>query len=450
MIPAASQNTTGGRPRSGGILFAFRTLRHRNYRLYFAGQGISLIGTWMTRLATSWLVYRLTDSALLLGLAGFAGQIPTFIFAPFAGVWIDRLDRHRVLVVTQYLAMIQSLALAALVFGHVIAVWHIILLGAFQGVINAFDMPARQAFVVQMVEDKQDLGNAIALNSSMVNLSRLIGPSIAGILIAAAGEGYCFLADGLSYVAVVVSLMMMRALPAQQFAKRAGVFYELREGWRYVVRFAPVRSILLLLALVSLFGMQYSVLMPIFAGSILEGGAHTLGFLMAASGLGALAGAVFLAARKSVLGLGKLLPIASIVFGAGLMGFSQSRTLWLSLLLIFASGVGMMTNMAASNTLLQTILPDERRGRVMGYYTMAFVGMMPFGSLFAGSLADRIGAPLTVLISGALCAACGIWFATRLKGLRKILRPIYVDLGIIRESAPGAPAASPLHIPPQE
>ncbi len=401
----------------------------------------------MTRVATSWLIYRLTGSALLLGLAGFAGQIPTFVLAPFAGVWVDRVDRHRVLMVTQYLAMLQSLALAALVFGNIVAVWHIILLGAFQGVINAFDMPARQAFVVQMVEDRKDLGNAIALNSSMVNLSRLIGPSLAGILIAAAGEGFCFLVDGLSYVAVVGSLAAMRALPAQQFSKRAGVFSELAEGWRYVVRFAPVRSILLLLALVSLFGMQYSVLMPIFAGRILHGGAHTLGFLMAASGVGALAGAAFLATRKSVLGLGKMLPIASVVFGVGLMGFSQSRTLGLSLLLLFAAGFGMMTNMASSNTLLQTILPDERRGRVMGYYTMAFVGMMPFGSLFAGSLADRVGAPATVLIAGALCAVCGIWFATRLKGLRKIVRPIYVELGIIREGAQDLQSAPALRVP---
>ncbi len=431
------------------MIFALRALRHRNYRLYFVGQGISLIGTWMTRVATSWLVYRLTDSALLLGLVGFAGQLPTFIFAPFAGVWVDRLNRHRVLIVTQVLAMLQSLTLAVLVFGHIITVWQIILLGAFQGLINAFDMPTRQAFVVQMVEDKQDLGNAIALNSSMVNMARLIGPSLAGIIIAAVGEGVCFLLDGLSYIAVIVSLTAMRSVLQQRFSRRAGVFSELREGWRYVVRFAPVRSILLLLALVSLFGMPYTVLMPIFAGQVLKGGAHTLGFLMAASGFGALVGAVVLAARKSVLGLGKMIPVSTAVFGIGLIGFSQSQSLWLSLLLLFAAGYGMMTQMAAGNTLLQTILPDERRGRVMSYYTMAFVGMTPFGSLLAGSLADRFGAPVTVLISGLLCAAGAAWFASRLKELRKIVRPIYVELGIIKEVAQGLQAASSLRIPPQ-
>jgi MFS family permease len=452
MLWAAQLGDKTANRHSGGFIFALRALRHRNYRLYFIGQGISLVGTWMTRVATSWLVYRLTDSAFLLGLVGFAGQIPTFVFAPFAGVWIDRLNRHRVLIATQVLAMLQSLTLAALVFGHIITVWQIILLGAFQGVINAFDMPVRQAFVVQMVDDRQDLGNAIALNSSMVNLARLVGPSLAGIIIAAfgrEGEGYCFLIDGLSYVAVIGSLMAMLLLPEQRFSRRAGVVSELREGWQYVVHFAPVRSILLLLALVSLLGMPYTVLMPIFAGNILKGGAHTLGFLMAASGLGALTGAVILAARKSVLGLGKMMPIASAVFGIGLICFSQSRSLWLSLILLFATGYGMMTQMAASNTLLQTILPDERRGRVMSYYTMAFVGMMPFGSLLAGSLANRIGAPVTVLISGVCCTAGAAWFATRLKGLRKLVRPIYVELGIIEEVAHGLEAASSLRIPPQ-
>lgn len=446
---AAKLNNSKVHAGSLGLVFALRALRHRNYRLYFVGQGISLIGTWMTRVATSWLVYRLTNSALLLGIVGFAGQLPTFIFAPFAGVWADRLNRHRLLIATQALAMLQSLALAGLVFGHIITVWQIIWLGAFQGLINAFDMPTRQAFVVQMVEEKQDLGNAIALNSSMVNLARLIGPSLAGIIIAASGEGYCFLIDGLSYIAVIVSLAAMRTLPQQQFSKRAGVFSELRDGWHYVIHFAPVRSILLLLALMSLLGMPYTVLMPIFAARVLKGGAHTLGFLMAASGVGALTGAINLAVRKSVRGLGKMLPIATAVFGVGLMGFSQSRILWLSLVLMFAVGFGMMTQMASSNTLLQTILPDERRGRVMSYYTMAFVGMAPFGSLLAGSLANRIGAPITVLICGILCSAGAVWFATQLKALRRLVRPIYVKLGIIQEVASGIQAASSLRTPPE-
>lgn len=431
-----------------GLRFALRTLSQRNYRLYFVGQGISLVGTWMTRLATSWLVYRLTDSALLLGIVGFAGQIPTFIFAPFAGVWIDRLNRHNVLVVTQVLSMLQALLMAALIFTHLITVWQVIVLGALQGVINAFDMPARQAFVVQMVKDKQDLGNAIALNSSMVNLARLIGPSLAGIIIAAVGEGMCFLFDGLSYIAVIFSLLAMRDLPQQLFPKRAGVFSELKEGWKYVADFVPIRSILLLLALTSLIGMQYAVLMPIFAARILKGGPHTLGFLMAASGLGALAGAAMLTARKSVLGLGKWIPLATVFFGIGLMGFSQSRTMALSLVLLFIGGFGMMTQMAASNTILQTILTDERRGRVMSYFTMAFIGMMPFGSLLAGLMADRIGAPLTVLISGAGCTLGAIWFAVRLKQMRQLVRPIYRELGILEDTpgnmrAASAPDATP-------
>ena len=436
--------------RSVGLYYALRALRHRNFRLYFWGQGISLIGTWMTRVATSWLVYRMTHSALLLGVVGFSGQLPTFIFAPFAGVWVDRLNRHRVLVITQILAMLQSLTMAALVFGNIITVWQIIWLGAFQGLINAFDMPARQAFVVQMVEDKQDLGNAIALNSSMVNLARLIGPSVAGVLIAVVGEGYCFLIDGISYIAVVVSLAAMRALPPQSFPKSAGVFSELKEGLQYVVRFAPVRSILFLLALVSLFGMPYTVLMPVFAARILNGGAHTLGFLMAASGVGALAGAVVLATRKSVRGLGRMISVSAAIFGVGLIGFSQSRALWLSLILLFIAGYGMMTQMASSNTILQTIVPDERRGRVMSYYTMAFIGMAPFGSLLAGSLASRIGVPMTVLISGALCTIGSVWFATQLRNLRELVRPIYIKLGIIQEVAHGLQAASSLRTPPAE
>ncbi len=431
------------------MIFAIRALRHRNYRLFIGGQSVSLIGTWMTRVATAWLVYRLTDSAFLLGIVSFAGQLPTFVFAPFAGVWVDRLNRHRVLVTTQVLAMVQSLSLAALALAEVITIPEIIGLGVFQGVINAFDMPARQAFVIQMVEDKQDLANAIALNSSIVNLARLVGPSLAGIIIAAVGEGYCFLIDGLSYLAVIASLTAMRVPMHGMPSKRASVLHELKEGWHYVSSFAPVRSILLLLALVSLVGMPYTVLMPIFAARILHGGPHTLGFLMAASGSGALIGAVTLAARKSVRGLGRMIPIAACLFGAALMGFSQSRMFWLSLLLMVAAGFGMMIHLASSNTILQTIIPDERRGRVMSYYTMAFVGMAPFGSLVAGSLASRIGAPATIVICGACCAAGAIWFALKLKSLRTLVHPIYVKLGIIPEVAEGMQAASSLRTPPE-
>ena len=419
-----------------------RALRHRNYRLFFGGQSVSLIGTWMTRLATSWLVYRLTHSALLLGLVSFAGQIPTFLLAPFAGVWVDRWNRHRVLVVTQVLAMLQSFALAALALANIITVWDVLWLSVFQGLINAFDMPARQAFVVQMVEDRRDLGNAIALNSSMVNMARLIGPSVAGMVIAAVGEGYCFLIDGISYFAVIASLLLMNitALPKSRAAR--STLAELRDGWKYVSGFPPIRSILLLLGLISLMGMPYTVLMPIFAGKILGGGPHTLGFLMGAVGVGALTGAFRLAARRSVLGLGRLTAISAAVFGAGLVAFSRSPWLWLSLILMFVVGIGMMQQMASSNTILQTIVEEDKRGRVMSYYAMAFTGMAPFGSLLAGTVANRIGAPDTLLITGACCIAGSIWFARELPLIRRLVRPIYQELGILPEMATGLQQAS--------
>ncbi len=410
---------------------AWRALKHRNFRLFFGGQSISLIGTWMTRIATSWLVYRLTGSALLLGLVGFAGQIPTFLFAPFAGVWVDRLNRQHVLVVTQTLAMLQSFALAALTLAKVITIREILALSAFQGLINAFDMPGRQAFMVQMVEDRQDLGNAIAINSSMVNMARLLGPSLAGIVIAGFGEGYCFLIDGISYLAVIASLLMMRLNIAAIKREATSMLGQLKEGWAYVSGFAPVRTILLLFAIVSLMGMPYTVLMPIFAGRILKGGPHTLGFLMGAVGVGALISGVSLAVRKTVLGLGKMIPIAAAMFGAGLILFSMSRVLWLSMILMLFTGFGMMQQMAASNTIIQTIVPEDKRGRVMSYYTMAFVGMAPFGSLLAGALAHAVGAPHTLVINGLCCIAGAVWFTTRLKFIRKLIRPIYVDLGIL-------------------
>lgn len=414
-----------------GISHAWRALRSRNFRLYFSGQTISLIGTWMTRLATSWLVYRLTGSALLLGVVGFSGQIPTFLFAPFAGVWVDRLDRRKVLVVTQTLAMLQSLALAVLTLARHINIHEIIWLSAFQGLINAFDMPARQAFLVQMVDDKQDLGNAIALNSSMVNLARLLGPSLAGAVIALSGEGYCFLIDGISYLAVIASLLAMRLTPEEAKRITGSMLVQLKEGWTYVSGFAPVRTILLLFALVSLMGWPFTVLMPIFAGTILKGGPHTLGFLMGAVGIGALVSAISLALRKTVLGLGRMIPISTGAFGVALILFGMSRILWVSLLLMLVCGFGMMQQMAASNTIIQTIVEDSKRGRVMSFYAVAFVGMAPFGSLFAGALAHAIGAPSTVMLSGACCIAGAGWFATQLRTIRKLIRPIYMDLGIL-------------------
>lgn len=427
-----------------------RALRHRNYRLFFGGQGISLIGTWMTRVATGWLVYRMTGSAFLLGLVSFAGQIPILLLSPFAGVWVDRLNRHRVLVVTQFLSMLESFGLAVLALMHIITVRDIIWLNLFQGAVNAFDMPARQAFVIEMVEQAEDLGNAIALNSSLVNAARLIGPSVAGLIIAAVGEGYCFLIDGFSYMAVIASLLAMVVRPRHMELDHPSVLSELREGWDYVRGFRPIWSILLLLALISLVGMPYTTLMPIFAGKILHGGAHTLGFLMAAVGVGALIGAVTLAARKTVLGLGRVIPMTAAGFGAGLFAFSASRWFWLSMLLLVVTGYCFMQNLASSNTILQTIVENKKRGRVMSFYAMAFQGVAPFGSLIAGAAASRIGAPHTLMIGGALCICGGGLFAMQLPAIRRLIRPIYAQIGIIPEMAEAINAASVLQQPPEE
>jgi MFS family permease len=427
-----------------------RALRHRNYRLFFAGQGISLIGTWITRVATSWLVYRLSGSALLLGIVGFAGQIPTFFLAPLAGVWVDRWNRHRVLVVTQGLAMLQSGLLAYFALSETVTVTHVLVLSVFQGVINAFDMPARQAFIVEMIDDRADLANAIALNSSMVNAARLLGPSIAGLLIAGVGEGWCFAIDAVSYVAVVASLMAMRVAVPTKERRRTSALNELRDGFRYVWGFAPIRAVLLLLALVSLMGVPYMVLMPVVASEVLHGGADTLGFLMAASGLGALIGALYLASRQSVLGLGRIVAYAALVFGLGLIAFSRSHTLWLSLSLMLVTGLAMMVQMAASNTILQTLVDEDKRGRVMSFYTMAFFGTIPFGSLLAGTLADRIGAPDTILLGGGACVVGALLFVRELPELRRITRPAYVRLGIYAEDAAASPPETtpPPIVPP--
>ncbi|HKN65991.1 MAG TPA: MFS transporter [Gemmatimonadaceae bacterium] len=412
-----------------------RALRHKNYRLFFGGQSVSLIGTWITRVATSWLVYRLTGSALLLGVVGFCGQIPTLLLSPVAGVLVDRHDRHRILVITQVLSALQSLALALLALPGIITVGEILFLQVVQGVINAFDTPARQSFIVDMIEDRSDLPNAIALNSSMVNGSRIIGPSIGGIIIAAVGEGWCFMIDAISYVAVIASLIAMHVAKKPPREQNTRVVEELRAGFLYVTRSVPMRSALLLLALVATMGMPYTVLMPAIASGVLHGGAHTLGFLMTASGLGALAGALYLASRNSVLGLGRAMVVATIAFGAGLVAFSLSHVTWLSLLLLPIVGGGMMVETASTNTILQTIVEERMRGRVMSFYTMAFLGTAPLGSLLAGVAADRIGAPRTIFLGGLACVAAGIWFAVRLPVIRTFLRPIYVQKGIL----PGGP-----------
>jgi MFS family permease len=426
--PPTSDNSSAPR---GDFSHAWRALRHRNFRLFFGGQTISLVGTWMTRIATAWLVYSLTHSALLLGLVSFAGQIPTFLLAPFAGVLVDRSNRRRLLLCTQTLAMVQSFLLAWLTLARIITIPEILALSAFQGVINAFDMPGRQAFMVQMVEDRADLSNAIAINSSMVNVARLVGPALAGLIIAASSEGWCFLIDGISYVAVIVSLLMMRVHVAAIRRAAASMFEQLREGWSYVSTFTPVRTILTLFALISLMGMPYMVLMPIFAGKVLHGGPHTLGFLMGAAGAGALVSAFTLVLRRSVRGLTKMIPIAAVMFGSSLVLFGFSRWLWTSLILMLFAGFGMLQGLTVSNTIVQTLVPEDKRGRVMSYYTASFVGMAPFGSLMAGALAAWIGAPRTVMFTGSCCILGGLWFWSRLPHIRREMRPVYEQLGII-------------------
>ncbi len=381
----------------------FRALRSRNYKLFFGGQSFSLIGTWMTQVATTWLVYRLTHSTLWLGLVGFSSQILTFILSPFTGVLADRWNRHRILVITQILGMVQSFLLAGLALSGVITAWQVLVLSSMQGLINAFDIPARQSFVVDMVEDKKDLSNAIALNSFMFNSARLIGPSIAGILIAMVGEGMCFLIDGFSYLGVIFALLAMHVTERPEKADQKHVLHQLREGIRYALGIKSIRYLLLLVAFISFMGMPFSVLLPVFASDVLRGGPHTYGFLLGASGIGALCGSIFLASRKSTEGFEKIIINSVTLFGTGLIIFAFSRILWFSVVLMIMTGFGMIVQMASSNTLLQTRIDDDKRGRVMSFFTMAFMGMMPFGSLFAGSLAHKIGAPWTMFIGGAAC-----------------------------------------------
>ncbi len=397
-----------------------------------AGQGISLIGTWVQQTAMSWLVYRLTHSAALLGVVGFCSQIPSFFVAPFAGVLADRINKHRLIILTQALSMIQALTLGILLMTDYIKVWHIPVLSLFLGLVNAFDIPTRQSFVIEMVEDKSLLGNAIALNSSMVNVARMIGPTIAGIMIAAFGEEICFFTNAASYVAVIISLLLMKNIKSRISSDQKSALKGLREGFNYAFGFMPIKVIILQLGLVSLTGVPFMVLLPIFASDILHGGPHTLGFLMGASGVGALCGALFLASRKDVLGLGKIIASATLIFGCGLVFFSISSVLWLSMTMLFWAGFGMMVQMAASNTILQTIVDDDKRGRVMSFFTMAFIGMAPFGSLWAGTLASHIGAPKTLFIGGVCCMICSAVFSRKLPDLRKMIRPVYEKIGIIK------------------
>lgn len=406
-------------------------LESRNYRLFFGGQGLSLIGTWITQTATIWLVYHLTSSALWLGIVGFLGQIPSLILAPFGGLVVDRINRHRILVITQILSMSQSLALAVLALTGIINVWHIIALSIFQGLINVFDAPARQAFVPEMIEKREDLASAIALNSSLVNVARLLGPGVAGLLIAAVGAGICFLIDGISYIAVIIALLAMKLKPSKTIAQKGSPLQRLKEGFTYAFGFPPIRAILLLMAVFSFTGTSITILMPIYARDILHGGPQTLGFLMAASGIGALSGGLYLASRRSVVGLGNLIASAPAIVGVGIIGFASSRVLWLSLLLMLVTGFGTILQIASSNTVIQTIVDDDKRGRVMSFFTMAFLGMAPLGNLFAGTLANQIGAPNTTIISGVFCILGSLFFAKQLPTLRSLIRPIYTNKGIL-------------------
>ena len=432
-----------------GRFSMFRALRHRNYRLFFIGQGISLVGTWMQSIATSWLAFRLTGSELMLGVVAFSGQILTFLLSPVAGVMGDRFVRRHILIAAQALSMAQALVLAAITMTGYVRVWHIIALNLFLGLINAFEMPTRQAFVIEMLEDRSDLGNAIALNSGTFNGSRLIGPSIAGIIVALAGEGVCFLVNGLSYIASVLVLIMMN-MPVREIAARPRrIAVEIREGFKYVVGFHPIRDLILIVSMLSMVAMSFPVLFPFFASGVLHGGSRTYGFLVSANGLGALAGTIYLAMRRNVLGLGRVIKNALIMFGSGLVLFSFSQNLYLSLAILSVVGFGMISVMASCNTIVQTIVDEDKRGRVMSLYVMAFMGAAPLGSFLAGSVSSAIGAPLTLRIGGLLCVLAGAAFARRLPSLRNIIRPIYRRMGIITEVAVGMQAADEPASPPE-
>jgi MFS family permease len=413
---------------------ALRALRARNYRLFIGGQLISLIGTWMQTVAQAWLVYRITGSAAMLGLIGFAGQIPVFLLAPLGGVVADRFNRHRILIGTQSAMMILALTLAALTLTGAVKVWHIFVLASMLGVANAFDIPARQSFIIQMV-GREDLVNAIALNSSMVNGARMVGPAVAGIVVAAVGEGWCFLLNGLSYIAVLAALLRMEITPSVNAHATVSAWASVVEGFAFAWRTTPVRALLLLLGLVSLMGMPYSVLMPIFADRILNGGPDAYGLLLSCSGVGALMGAATLTVRRSVRGLGRWVAASATGFGVSLIAFSMSRTTWLSALTLLPAGYCMMVEMAASNTLIQSMVPDRLRGRVMAVYSMMFMGMAPLGALVAGALAGPLGAPVTVAIGGGVCIIGGLTFGARLPVLRGPAR----ELIVAQQMAAGSP-----------
>jgi MFS family permease len=416
-------------------LTLLRALRHRNYRIFMGGQLISLIGTWMQTVAESWLVYRLTGSALLLGLAGFANRIPIFLLSPIGGAIADRYNRQRIVIATQVASMVLAAALALLTLTHLVRIWHLMAIAALLGVVNAFDIPARQAFVVELVA-REDLQNAIALNSSMFNGARVVGPAIAGVLVAAVGEGWCFLANAVSYIAVIAGLLLMRVPRVPAAARPASAVAHVMEGFQFVSRSRPILALLLLLGLISLMGMPYSVLMPIIADQTFHSGARGLGILMGASGVGALLGALSLASRVGLRGYGRTIAFAAIGFGLSLMAFSMVRSLWLGVALLLPVGFAMMTQMAASNTLIQSMIPNALRGRVMAVYSMMFMGMAPIGALLAGSLAGWLGATTTVAAGGAFCLVGGLLFLQRLPRLRGEARQLILAQQVVPAPEP--------------
>ena len=430
------------RPFAQGGSGLGRALRSRNYRLFFLGQGLSLIGTWMSRVAAGWLVYRLTGSPLLLGLVGFAGQIPTFLLTPVAGVLLDRWDRHRVLLWTQVAALAHAALLAAFTLSGVVTVHHVLVLAVFQGLINAFDLPARQTLVVDLVERREDLPNAIALNSSLFNSARLIGPSIAGLMIAAVGEGWCFALDAASYVAVIAALSAMRLPPRPPRRAPSRIRAELAEGLRYVARTPRIRDVLVLLTVISFAGTPYLVLMPAIATEVFGGGPTTLGALMGAVGLGALTGALYLAARPSTEGLDRFLVAAAGVFAAGLLAFSLTPSFWAALVILAITGFGMIAHVAACNTLLQTEVEEDKRGRVMSFYGMTFFGSLPLASLLGGALAERIGVQATVFAGGVIALVAVLGFARGLPLYDRVMRALAVRLGVLPELPAPAPSSA--------
>jgi MFS family permease len=427
-----------------------RSLSHRNFRLFFLGQSISLIGTWMQQVGMQWLVYHdLGKSAWWLGAVAFAGQIPSFFIAPVAGVIADHTNRHRLVIATQFFAMVQAFILAYLTLTQRITVGEVLLLSGFIGIVNAFDMPARQSFLNEMIERREDLSNAIALNSSMFNGARLIGPALAGLVLAATSAGICFLLNALSFLAVLAALLAMQVKPRSNHQLSRNLREGLREGFAYAFGFAPIRALLLLVAWVSLLSMSYSTLLPVFATDELQGGAYTLGLLTSAAGIGALAGALLLASRKTVLGLGRWIMAMPAVLGGAMIGFSWVHALLPAMFFVLIAGFALMMQMASTNTVLQTIVDEDKRGRVMSLYTMSFMGLAPLGSLLAGYLADQMGAPLTVRFAGIGCIAGSVVFAFQFRSLRSLIRPIYRRMGILPEVATGIQEATRLTTPPE-